>query len=83
MRYLAGVWGHDGGKHADGGGLAGAVGAEESVDLLPPDGEGDAVDGLDAVEALAEVRSYEEVFCQGSVLIVSVAGGYETPEGLY
>ena len=81
--YLAGVGGHDGGEHSDGGRLAGAVGAEESVDLLAPDGEGDAVDGLDVVEALAEVICYEEVFCQGLVLIASVAGGYETPEGLY
>ena len=40
--------GHDpGGEHADGGGLAGAVGAEEPEDLTAPHREVEAVDGDD------------------------------------
>ena len=67
--------------------LPAPLGAEESVDLLPQDGEGDAVDGLDVVEALAEVRGYEEVFCQGAIPISSVgfvgaAGGSQAPGGI-
>jgi hypothetical protein len=40
-------------EHADGGGLAGAVGTEEAVDLAGRDLEIDAVDGLQAAFELA------------------------------
>ena len=42
------------GEHQDGGGLAGAVGAEEAVDLAGLDAQVDAVDGARAVLELAD-----------------------------
>lgn len=43
------------GEGAQGGGLAGAVGADEGDDLAGLDGEGDALDGFDLAVGDAEV----------------------------
>ena len=40
--------------HVDGGGLAGAVGAEEGDDLALLEGEVDAADGVDGAEVLGD-----------------------------
>jgi hypothetical protein len=42
-------------EHAHGGGLAGAIGAEEAEDFTGFDREAEVIDGQDAVEILAEV----------------------------
>jgi hypothetical protein len=47
------------GEHADGGGLAGAVGPEHAVDRLAGDGEVDAVDRAGGAEGLAEARGLD------------------------
>ena len=43
------------GEHFDGGGFAGAVGAEEAEELARGDGEGDVIDGGEGAEAAGEV----------------------------
>src|SRR5216683_1062213 len=53
----------DGGEHAQGGGLAGAVGAEQAVDLAGLAGEADVIDGADftallVLEALGQATSF-------------------------
>ncbi|GAA3235892.1 hypothetical protein GCM10010468_69880 [Actinocorallia longicatena] len=50
----SGVGAQKGGEDADGGGLAGPVGAEQPVDGAGGDGEVEAVQGPDAAEALDE-----------------------------
>ena len=51
----AGVGADEAGEHADGGGFAGAVGAEEAEEGASWDGEGEAVDGGFAVIFLAKI----------------------------
>ena len=53
-RGAAGGGGQQGGEHVDGGRLAGAVGAEEAVDLAGSNLEVDPVDRLDAALELAD-----------------------------
>ena len=48
---VAGGWGEEGGEHAEDGGFAGAVGAEESDYFAGFDGEIDAADGVDGTGA--------------------------------
>src|SRR6516225_2171107 len=52
---------HEGGKHFDGGGLAGAVGAEEGEDFTGSDIEGDIVDGCEVCELLGEIADTDHV----------------------
>ena len=59
-RIVAGIGLEVLGDHSHGGGLAGAVGAEEADHLARIDVEGDAVDGDDAVEALGDAVEREE-----------------------
>jgi len=47
------------GDHLDGRGLAGAVGAEKTHDLPAGHVEGDALDGLEAAEVLAQVADLD------------------------
>ena len=44
-------------QHPDGGGLAGAVGAEEAEDLARPNRERDPVDGLEGAKAAAQLAA--------------------------
>src|SRR3712207_9048938 len=55
--YPAGAAGGPGhrGEHADGGGLAGAIGSENAQDGAGGHGEADAVDGDGVIELLDEV----------------------------
>ena len=48
------------GEGAQGGGLAGAVGADEGDDLAGFDGEGDALDGFDLAVGDPEVLDFEQ-----------------------
>jgi hypothetical protein len=50
----AGGGGEEAGEHLDGGGLAGAVGAEEAEELTGGDGEVDVLDGGEVAEAAGE-----------------------------
>src|SRR6185437_13294210 len=52
--YLAGVRAQEAEQHADGGGLAGAVRAEEAVHLAPLHPQIQAVEGARAPEVLAQ-----------------------------
>ena len=59
------------GEGAQGGGLAGAVGADEGDDLAGVDAEGDALDGFDLAVGDPEVLDFEQ--CGHSVVLL--AGG--------
>ena len=54
-QHLPGVGFHQGVQHPQGGGLAGAVGAEQPGDLAVAGGEADAVDGFHLAEGLVQV----------------------------
>jgi IS5 family transposase len=56
----AGVGGDEADRHADGGGLAGAVGADEAIDPARPQIEGDAVHGPQRTEIAREVAYRED-----------------------
>jgi hypothetical protein len=58
--HLAGVGGDQPEDHVQGGGLAGAVGAEQADDLAGADREADAVHGGDRPEPLADVTDVED-----------------------
>ena len=58
--------------HVDGGGLAGAVGAEESEDLAGADLEGEVVDGVDGAVLLAQMRDGKDGGGAGRHLFFSV-----------
>ena len=58
--HLAGAGGDQPEDHVQGGGLAGAVGAEQADDLARTDPEADAVHGGDRPEALADVVDVED-----------------------
>ena len=58
IEIVAGVGLQQPGDHAQGRGLAGAVGAEQRVELAGPDGQVEAVDRR-AVEGLAEAADFE------------------------
>ena len=58
-RRCPGGGGHEAEEHAQRGGLAGAVRAEEPDDAAPLDGEGDVVDGGQAGEALGEPVDFD------------------------
>ena len=64
----------------DGGGLAGAVGAEDGEDLARLDREGDAVDGRPVAVALGEVGDFDDVHAP-SVAAGPVPGGIARPGG--
>ena len=57
----AGGGAEEGGEDADQGGLAGAVGAEEAVDLSGVDLEVEVVDGADGAELTDEGRDFDGV----------------------
>ena len=64
------------GQHVDGGGLAGAVGAEEAVDLAGADLDVDAVDGADAALELAgQTRRLDAVVRSPSTVRLSSCSG--------
>jgi hypothetical protein len=51
----AGGWRKQAGEHLDGGGFAGAVGAEEAEELAGGDGEVDILDGGEVAETAGEI----------------------------
>ncbi len=57
--HRAGRWLQQAGQHLDGGGLAGAVGAEEAVDFAGRNRQADIVDGGEAAEVFAELMKVE------------------------
>src|SRR6185295_549239 len=57
------VRGEDGGEDAQGGGLAGAVGAQKAGDLPIPGDEGDAPEGLHLAERLVELLDLDHGSC--------------------
>src|SRR6266542_501787 len=61
----AGIWLQQGGEHADEGGLAGAVGAEQAVDAARRDGKGEAVQRADLAEDLDEPLGVDDGVVHG------------------
>ena len=59
QEHLAGVCGEHPERDAHGGGLAGAVGADEAVHFAVVDGETHAVEGVDVAEALVQVADFD------------------------
>ena len=57
--------------HADGGGLAGAVGAEEAEDFAAVDGEVDAGDGADGAVVLTQLEGLKDDFVHDSVFLAA------------
>ena len=66
----------DGGQHAQRGGFAGAVGAEQTVDLAGLAGEGDVIDGAN-LAALLVVKDLDKTtrFDHGAILSSQEQGG--------
>src|SRR6266545_2346353 len=62
----AGVGLEQGGEHADEGGLAGAVGAEQAVDAAGRDGEAEAVQRADLAEVLGEPLDLDDRIVHGA-----------------
>src|SRR5262249_7371718 len=77
--YLAGVGCEDAGEDVEEGGLAGAVLADEGVDGAGTQDEGDAAQGHDAGERLADVVEFDGVHgwprCGGILWVVGWLGG--------
>ena len=59
----------------DGGGLAGAVRAEDAEDLPLLDGERDAVHGPAALIGLHQILYFDDVLCGGHADRITVRGG--------
>ena len=56
---LAGVGGVDAGNVVEDGGLAGAVGADQTVDLAVFDLDGEIIDGVNAAEVLLHILHFQ------------------------
>jgi hypothetical protein len=58
---LTGSWGNDPAKHADGGGFAGAVGAQETENFPFLHGKGNLVDGDKKAEPFLQFVNPDDV----------------------